>query len=41
MSWTKMMSEMIDASKMLVFIVVERIRFRRAMDLLYSENETI
>lgn len=35
MSLTKMMSEMIDASKMLVFIVVERIRLRRAMDLLY------
>ena len=41
MSLTKMMSEMIDASKMLVSIVVELIRLRRAMDLLYSENETI
>ena len=41
MSLTKMMSEMIDASKMLVSIVVELIRLRRSMDLLYSENETI
>ena len=41
MSLTKMMSEMIDASKMLVIIVVERIRLCSAMDLLYSENETI
>ena len=40
MSLTKMMSEMIDESKMLVSIVVELIRLRRAMDLLYSENET-
>ena len=32
---------MIDASKMLVFIVVERIILRSAMDLLCSENETI
>ena len=36
-----MMSDMIDASKMLVSIVVELIRLRKAMDLLYSENETI
>ena len=36
-----MMSEMIDASKMLVSIVVELIRLRSAMDLLYSENDTI
>ena len=36
-----MMSDMIDASKMLVSIVVELIRLRRAMDLLYSENDTI
>ena len=41
MSLTKMMSDMIDASKMLVSIVVELIRLRKAMDLLYSENETI
>ena len=41
MSWTKMMSEMSDASKMLVCIVVELIRLRKAMDLLYSENEAI
>lgn len=41
MSLTKMMSEMIDASKMLVSIVVELIRLRSAMDLLYSENDTI